>query len=596
MSADGSLPLSPVQAPLQARVAEFEAGAALASSAIWIARGLLVGSRAPNENGDRDQPLANKIFAVKDNIDVAGYPTTGACPGYERVPLKHAGVVQRLLDAGASVVGKTNLDQFACGLVGTRSPYGAVPNAFNPLYISGGSSSGSAVAVALGLVDFALGTDTAGSGRVPAGLNNIVGLKPSRGLLSTAGILPACAHIDCPSIFTRTVPEAIEVLKAAAGFDPESPFSRRMALDPRAFSERFRIGIPDAAHLEFFGDKLAEAAFGDACERLVELGGSIGEFDYAPLNDAAVSLYEDAWVAERYAAIRPFYDADPERVHPVVRKVIGAGVRYSAADLFDAIGRMASWEQQGAQLWSQFDVLVVPTAPTIYTIEQVDADPIELNRRLGYYTNFVNLLDMAAIAVPSSIRSDGLPFGITLIGPAGSELRLADLAARYHAAAGLSLGVSNQPVPAPAMHARPPCSTVKVAVVGAHLSGLPLNVQLRERGAWLVQTTRTAPCYRFYALANTSPPKPGMVRAAAGEGAAIELEVWEMPVQKYGSFVALIPAPLGIGSIELENGERVQGFLCEPEALRGAAEITQFGGWRRYLASQTGASPVAAFP
>lgn len=584
-----TLPISieqPVAAgnAIDARVADFNRAADAAPASLWIARGTAVSAAAQGASNDSGS-LAGKLFAVKDNIDVAGYATTAACPEFERRPTESAIVVQRLLDAGASVVGKTNLDQFACGLVGTRSPYGAVPNAFDPRYISGGSSSGSAVAVALGLVDFSLGTDTAGSGRVPAGLNNIVGLKPSRGLLSTRGVLPACAHIDCPSIFARTVQEAIEVLLAAAGHDPDDPYSRELPLDARAFPDRFRFAIPGAAQLEFFGDTLAEAAFRDACERLQELGGTPSPIDYAPLSEAAAALYEDAWVAERYAAIRRFFDTEPDAVHPVVRAIVEKGRRYSAADLFDAMTRMAGYGQRAAAIWKDTDVLVVPTAPTIYTIAELEADPIELNRRMGLYTNAVNLLDMAAIAVPSSMRPDGLPFGITLIGPAGSDLRLAELAARYHAATGLTLGVSSEPVPAPTAPARPAGSTVRVAVVGAHLAGLPLNGQLLERGARLVGQVRTAPSYRFYALANTTPPKPGLIRVDDGEGVSIDAEVWEMPVTAYGSFVALIPAPLGIGTIELDNGALVQGFLCEPAALKGATDISAYGGWRAYMAS-----------
>ena len=576
------MPQAIVNSCLSERLTRFEQAADRAPSSIWISRGTIVSGELPE---GKTAPLAGKLFAVKDNIDVAGYATTAACPDFLRTPGQTATVVQNLLNVGATVVGKTNLDQFACGLVGTRSPYGAVPNAFNPRYISGGSSAGSAVAVALGLVDFALGTDTAGSGRVPAGLNNIVGLKPSRGLVSTHGILPACAHIDCPSIFARTVADAVEVMLAAAAYDPQDPFSRKLELDARAFPAQFRFGTPDAAHLQFFGDGLAQAAFHQACERLASLGGSTTPINYAPMAEAASALYEDAWVAERYAAIRPFFDAQPDAIHPVVRSIIATAKRFDAADLFDAMARMAAHRQRADALWSAVDVIVVPTAPTIYTIEEVNADPLVLNRRLGYYTNAVNLLDMAAIAVPSSIRPDGLPFGITLIGPAGSELRLADLAARYHAATGLTLGTSNDPVPPPFIHRRPAGSTVRVAVVGAHLSGLPLNGQLRERGAWLVEATTTAPNYRFHALANTVPPKPGLTRVDAGTGAAIALEVWEMAVKEYGSFVALIPAPLGIGMIELANGARVQGFLCEPIGLAGATDITAYGGWRAYLAS-----------
>jgi allophanate hydrolase len=569
------------------RIDTFNKAAVTAPAAIWISRNLTV-SGAMNADADVVRPLAGKLFAVKDNIDVAGYPTTAGCPEFVYRPAKSATVVQHLLDAGASVVGKTNLDQFACGLVGTRSPYGAVPNAFNPFYISGGSSSGSAVAVALGLVDFSLGTDTAGSGRVPAGLNNIVGLKPSRGLLSTHGVLPACAHIDCPSIFARTVPEAVDVLLAAAAYDPADPYSRNIALDQRLFPTHFKFAIPDPAHLIFFGDVDAQAAFDDACERLENLGGTVSSIDYSPFADAATALYEDAWVAERYAAIQPFFDSHESAVHPVVRSVIANGKQYSAAQLFHAADRMAGYQQRVASFWSDIDVLVVPTSPTTYTIEQLEADPIELNRRMGFYTNAVNLLDMAAIAVPSSMKPDGLPFGITLIGPSGSDLRLADLAARYHAATGLKLGVSDDPVPpySPRVPAAATATeTVQIAVVGAHLSGLPLNGQLTGRDARMVREVKTAPLYRLYALAGTAPPKPGMVKTADAMGAAIAAEIWEMPITHYGSFVQGIPAPLCIGTIALQDGTSVQGFLCEANAVEGAADITGFGGWRAYIAS-----------
>lgn len=558
----------------------FNIAADAAPQSIWIDRSKLI-QGAPGA-----KPLANRLFAVKDNIDVVGYATTAACPDFDRKPQRHATLVERLLDAGATLVGKTNLDQFACGLAGTRSPYGEVPNAFRPEYASGGSSSGSAVAVALGLVDFAIGTDTAGSGRVPAGLNNIVGLKPSRGLFSTRGILPACAHIDCPSIFARSVAEAVDVMLALAAHDPEDPFSRRMVLDPRALPARVRIGVPDTSHLQFFGDAQAETAFKGASARLAALGNELSFFDFTPFSQAATALYEDAWVAERYAAIRDFFDQQPESIHPVVRAIIENGKRYSAADLFDAMTRMSACRQQADSLWERFDVLMVPTAPTAYTIAQLQAEPIELNRRLGYYTNAVNLLDLAAIAVPAAMRPDGLPFGITLIGPAGSELRLADLAARFHAGTGLRLGVTQQPIPAARLHPRPAGSTVKVAVVGAHLSGLPLNSQLTDRGGWLLRHARTAPNYRLYALADTIPAKPGLVRVGTGAGSSMDLEIWQLPVTAYGSFVAMIPAPLGIGTIVLEDGERVQGFLCEQEGLQGAVDITSFGGWRAYLAAQ----------
>lgn len=557
------------------RLARFKEEADRAPANIWIDRSAVAAGAASG-------PLAGLLAAVKDNIDVVGFPTTAACPSFAYAPTRSATVVERLLAAGASVVGKTNLDQFACGLVGTRSPYGPVSNAFKPEYVSGGSSSGSAVAVALGLVDVSYGTDTAGSGRVPAGLNNIVGLKPSRGLMSTRGVVPASQHIDCVSIFARTVPQAIEVLMAVAGHDAECPYSRHLPLDPAAMPEQFRFGLPNADQLEFFDDELARGAFDAAVTALEGLSGTASRIDYAPMLEAATALYEDVWVADRYAAIREFFDANPDEIDPTVRTIIGAGQKYVAADVFTAMGRMGLLRQYADSLWKDIDVLVVPTAPTAHTIAAVQADPIVRNRELGYYTNFVNLLDLSAIAVPASIRADGMPFGITLIGPAGSELRLADLAQRFHQQTGLTLGATGEALPAAKPIPRVPGSTVKVAVVGAHLAGLPLNSQLLERGARLVSTVKTAPHYRFYALAGTVPPKPGLLRVAQ-DGAAIEAEIWEMPMTAYGSFVAGIPGPLGIGSIELEDGSRVQGFLCEASALDGAEDISKFGGWRAYL-------------
>jgi len=529
-------------------------------------------------------PLAGLSFAVKDNIDVQGWPTTAACPGYAYTPGQHATVVHRLLHAGASLAGKTNLDQFACGLNGTRSPYGPVPNAFDPAYVSGGSSSGSAYVVATGQVDFSLGTDTAGSGRVPAGLNNIVGLKPSRGLISAHGVVPAAQSVDCVSIFARTVDVAVRVLEQAMAYDPHDPYSRRLNLASQPLPRAFRFGVPDA--LEFFGDSAAAAAFDQAVQQLVALGGTPVTVDYAPLAQAAALLYESALVAERYAAIRPFFDAHEDQVIEPVRSIIASGRRYDAAQLFDAQTQLRALGQRAASMWAGIDVLLVPTAPTHYTIAAMHADPVALNRNLGAYTNFVNLLDYAALSVPSSIRPDGLPFGITLIGPCGSDWQLAELGQRYQQSRGLPLGATGVtlPPPQPIAGIRPK-PTVKLAVVGAHLSGMPLNSQLTERQATLLTQTHTAPDYRFFALPGSQPPKPGLLRVAPGQGSRIALEIWEMPAEHYGSFVALIPAPLGIGTLKLDDGSTVQGFVCEALATADAFDISHFGGWRAYIAS-----------
>lgn len=560
-------------------------------AAAWIAKfAAPVRGAQDNEALGAVLPLAGLRFAVKDNIDVAGVPTTAACPAFERLPSVHAAVVQRLLDAGASLVGKTNLDQFACGLNGTRSPYGEVPNAFDARYVSGGSSSGSAYAVAAGEVDFALGTDTAGSGRVPAGLNNIVGLKPSRGLLSTFGVVPAAQSADCVSIFARTVALAVDALLATAGPDARDPYSRDLALRREPMPARFRFGVPDT--LNFFGDIAAEQAFAEAQEKLVVLGGSPVSIPYAPLAEAAALLYESALVAERYAAVRAFFDVHGDEVIEPVRGILASGRNYTAADVFDAQTRLRAIAQQVAPMWRGIDVLLVPTAPTHYSREQMRADPVVCNRNLGAYTNFVNLLDYAALSVPSSLRADGLPFGITLIGPCGSDLALAELGQRYHHATGLAQGATGLPLPAPRPVpglATPSAGTLPIVVVGAHLSGMPLNGQLTERGATLLRATTTAAAYRLYALPGTTPPKPGLQRSEEAGGAAIDVEVWALPLAQVGSFLALIPPPLGLGSVELADGSWAKGFICEGHALAGAQDVTHHGGWRAYIASRIAA-------
>lgn len=542
--------------------------------------------------GPAQGPLSGLRFAAKDNIDVAGVPTTAACPAFAYRPAAHATVVRRLLDAGASLLGKTNLDQFACGLNGTRSPYGAVPNAFDPAYVCGGSSSGSAYVVATGQAEFALGTDTAGSGRVPAGLNNIVGLKPSRGLVSARGVVPAAQSVDCVSIFAGTVGLAARVLAQAIGHDPLDPYSRKLTLASRPFPAAFRFGVPD--RLEFFGDELSRREFALAVQQLRALGGTAVTIDYAPLAQAAALLYESALVAERYAAIRGFFDGRAEEVMEPVRSIIGGGCGHSAADLFEAHAQLRALGQVADRMWERIDVLLVPTAPAHYTIAQMQAEPVVLNRNLGAYTNFVNLLDYAALSVPSSLRSDGLPFGITLIGPCASDWQLAELGQRYHHATGLPIGATDRRLPEPEpIAALAGEGQVKLAVVGAHLSGMPLNGQLLERKARLLASTETAPDYRLFALPGTTPPKPGLLRVAPGTGHRIAVEVWEMPLAHYGSFVALIPPPLGIGTLTLADGTQVQGFACDALATTQAQDISHHGGWRAYMAARTGTAPLS---
>jgi len=528
-----------------------------------------------------DGPLKGLRFAVKDNIDVQAWPTTAACPAFERTAPAHATVVQRLLDAGATLEGKTNLDQFACGLNGTRSPYGPVPNAFDTSLVSGGSSSGSAVVVARGEVDFSLGTDTAGSGRVPAGLNNIVGLKPSRGLISAHGVLPAAQSLDCVSIFARTVGLAARVFAQAVAHDPQDPYSRELPLVTTPWPAGFRFGVPDDLSA---CDAASRAAFERAIEQLKAQGGTPVSFHYQPFAEIADLLYESALVAERYAAIRRFFDEHEADVIEPVRGIVGRGRAYSAADWCEAQVRLQALSQRARAAWKGMDVMVVPTMPIHASIADMQGDPVALNRRLGAYTNFVNLLDYAALSVPTGMRSDGLPFGVTLIAGAGMDWPLIELGQRLHHASGLTQGATGEALPPPEalpLHEEP---RVRVAVVGAHLSGMPLNGQLTEREGRLLQTTTTSADYRFFALPGTTPPKPGLLRVAPGQGAAIAVEVWDMPLRHYGGFVALIPAPLGIGSLELASGERVQGFVCEHAATLGALDITHHGGWRAYMA------------
>ena len=535
-------------------------------------------------------PLLGVPFAVKDNIDIASEPTTAACPAFARTAEVHATVVQRLLDAGAVWMGKTNLDQFATGLVGTRSPYGRPACVDDDTRVSGGSSSGSAIAVARGWVAFSLGTDTAGSGRIPAGFNGIVGLKPTPGRVSTAGVLPACRSLDCVSVFARTVDDAQHVLAIIEGADPLDPYSSAIVGPARA-ARVPRIGIP--AHPVFRGAAGYAPAWAAALDRARALGWHLVEQDFTLLDEVAAMLYEGPWVAERHAVLQHLLETDPQALDGSVRQVVSRAQGLSATDAFRAQYRLKALQARLRPLWQEVDALMVPTAPGHPTFADLERDPIGENAALGAFTNFVNLLGWCALAMPAGRTPSGLPFGITLIGASGHDVALADLGRRWEASAACTPPLGSDPTGAqPSIGAAAPRSTpateptLELAVVGAHLSGLPLNGQLTERGARLVRVTRTAPRYRLHALPGTVPPKPGLIRVdAQSAGTSIEVEVWSMAQAQLGSFLALIAPPLGLGSLELEDGRHVHGFLCEAHALREAPDVSTHGGWRAYLAS-----------
>lgn len=529
-------------------------------------------------------PLYGIPFAIKDNIDLAGVPTTAACPDYAYTPDKHAYVVQKLIEAGAIPIGKTNLDQFATGLNGTRSPYGVCRNSFDPSYVSGGSSSGSAVSVALGYCSFSLGTDTAGSGRVPAAFNNLVGHKPTCGWLSASGVVPACRSLDTISIFALTAEDAETVTTVAASFDAADGFARPVGAHGFDFgkAKHFRIGVPRSADLAFFGNTEAQRLFGESITHLQSLGGEVVEIDLTPFLETARLLYEGPWVAERYAAIRQFFDAKPEATLPVIQTIIGGARKWSAADAYSYGYRLKDQKRICDAVWQKVDCIVTPTAGTIYTVEEMLAEPIRNNSNLGYYTNFMNLLDYAATAAPAGFQENGLPFGVTLFAPAHQDGPLLRLASRLQRLTVSTVGALAQRLPDVASHPELGSGMIRLAVCGAHMSGLPLNWQLTERNARLSAVTFSAPEYKLYALPGGPPYRPGMVRVTQG-GASIALEVWEMPLEHYGSFVAGIPAPLGIGTVRLIDGSAVQGFVCESVATQEAKDISHLGGWRNYL-------------
>jgi len=546
--------------------------------------------RLKDKNSD-DLPLYGIPFAIKDNIDLANIDTTAGCEAFRYTPHEDAFIVRCLIAAGAIPIGKTNLDQFATGLVGTRSPepWGPCKNSINPDYISGGSSSGSAVAVALGLVSFSLGTDTAGSGRVPAMLNNIVGHKPSKGLFSMMGVVPACRSLDCPSVFALSAYDAKTVFDVASTFDARDGYARR-----KPYANRARhwgklaapiIGVPSDANLKFFGNDDAQALFTQAIEKWKSLGATIREVDISDLLDAAKLLYEGPWVAERYAAIEELIENQPEKIHPVVREIIQTGAGKTAVDAFQYEYKMQDYRRLSEQLFADLDFLLSPTAPTSYTIDEMLDNPIQLNSNMGFYTNYMNLLDLAGTAIPAGFMQNGLPFGITLIAPAMHDQRLLSYAHQWQQHLTLNAGaLSYSPILADAplvtVH-----DTIKIAVCGAHLEGMPLNWQLTERDAVLLEKTKSSESYQLYALPGGPPYRPGLKRVSQA-GCKIEIEIWEMPAENFGTFVANIPAPLGIGKVETENGEWLTSFICESYGFDQAIDISSFGGWRAYMASR----------
>ena len=518
-------------------------------------------------------PLAGVPFAVKDNLDVAGLATTAACPAFAYAPVQDSEVVTRLTAAGAIPIGKTNLDQFATGLTGTRSPYGAPGCVFERAWIAGGSSSGSAVAVAAGLVGFALGSDTAGSGRVPAAFNGLVGFKPTPGRWSTRGLVPACRSLDCVSVFTHSVADAAMIDAELAAFDGADPFSRRAETAPAAAKT---IGVPRSGDLIWLGDAQSERLYEAALKAMTDSGGRLVEVDIAPLLACGRLLYDGPWVAERALALSAALKGNPAAIHPVVRAIVQAGAGISAVDAFEGLHALQGYQRAAQSLWADVDALMLPTAPTIYRLAEVLAEPFALNANLGTYTNFVNLLNMAAVAAPAGFRTNGTGFGVSFLGPAWSETRMLALAERL---------AERMPPRRPPVDisSRPP--TVKLAVVGAHLSGMPLHWQLASRNARLVGAGRTAAAYKLYAMAGGSPPKPALVHVGIEDGVTIEVEVYELDLAAFGAFVAEVPPPLAIGTVDLETGEAVKGFVAEPRAVTGARDISQFGGWRAFVAA-----------
>lgn len=541
-----------------------------------------------------DRPLWGMPFVIKDNIDAKGLPTTAACPAFAYSAEADAFAVDRLRAAGAILIGKTNLDQFATGLVGVRSPYGVPRNALDPALVPGGSSSGSAVAVAHGIVPFSLGTDTAGSGRSPAALNNLVGLKPTLGAISATGLVPACRTLDTISIFALTVADAWEAYAAVAAHDPADAYSRTVALPPlSAAPSGLRIGIPDAASIEFFGDGEQAVAFDAAVARLAEAGAEIVAMDFTLFYDIARMLYDGVWVAERHTVIEAMMAEAPGEILPVIRTIAGKAEGMSATDCFRAFYRLQELKTEALRRLTGIDLLCVPTIPTFYSLADLEADPIGPNSRLGTYTNFVNLLDLCGIAVPTGWRGDGRPANVTLLARAGHDALAASVALVF-ADAGQTLGATGWTAAPPApMPAKALPGEIEIAVCGAHMTGLALNHQLSDPGGRFLRHAVSAADYAFYALAGGPPERPGMVKVGKGEGASIALEVWALPMEAVGAFLAGIPAPLGLGTVTLADGSQVKGFICEAAGAEGGIDISACGGWRAWLASRTPARSAA---
>lgn len=542
------------------------------------------------------KPLWGVPFVIKDNIDAAGKPTTAACPDYAYDADEDAFVVQKLREAGALLIGKTNLDQFATGLVGVRSPFQPPKNAVDPAIVPGGSSAGSAVAVGHGIVSFSLGTDTAGSGRVPAALNNIVGLKPTLGSLSATGVVPACRTLDTISIFALTVEDAYTAFQAAAGYDETDAYSRKIAVkDLAASPSHLKIGIPDAASIEFYGDDNQETSFRETVALLKESDAEIVEVDFTPFYDVAHMLYEGAWVAERHTVIEDLMRDTPDAVHPVTRQIVGAALDLSATDAFRGIYRLKELARKTEPVLAALDLLCVPTIPTFYSVAELEADPVGPNSRNGTYTNFVNLLDMCGLALPVSARADGRPGSVTLLAAAGQDGLIASLGIELEKMAPHSLGATGWTAPEPAAFAVSETpDEIAVAVCGAHMSGMALNGELTSRGGRFLRSSTTSDAYALYALAGGPPKRPGLVRGAPGSGHGIELEIWALPKAEIGGFLAGIPAPLGLGTVELVDGSTVTGFVCEAVGTDGAEDISHLGSWRTYMDGLKAARPVAA--